>query len=95
VLLAVRDKVMEPENLPRLPAMVESILSYTVTDLAKSDIAALTCLATKVDTDEGMTTFVISPDMITATSTTRGSYIMLPNREKIDVLIQQFLGEHE
>ncbi len=90
VLLALREKLLQPQILFRVPALVDAFIDEVLTDLSKAEIAALTCIATRVPR-ERITSYTITRDMARATRTTRGSYILIPDEEKVQALIAAFL----
>jgi LCP family protein required for cell wall assembly len=91
VLLALGKQAVDSKNVASLPAIANSFLGDTVTDLSKAELASLTCLATKISHDT-VTTYRIGPEMVTPVTTTRNASVMLPNMERIHVLIAQFLA---
>lgn len=90
VLLALREKLLQPQTLAAVPSLVDAFIDEVITDLSKAEIAALTCIATKVPR-ERITSYTITRDMARATRTTRGSYILIPDEEKVQALIAAFL----
>jgi LCP family protein required for cell wall assembly len=92
VLLALRQKMLSSEMIPQLPAVIDTVLSYTYTDLTRSQIAALTCLATRLDMDRDYSTYSVSEDMAVGYWTTGGSYVMVPDYGRIRGLVSAWLG---
>ena len=92
VLLALREKLLQPQTLAAVPSLVDAFIDEVLTDLSKAQIAALTCIATRVPR-ERITSYTITRDMARATRTTRGSYILIPDKEKVQALIADFLQQ--
>lgn len=92
LMLALSDQAYKSRNLSALPELANSVLSNTVTDLSKADIASLVCLATKASRDT-ILTYTIGPEMVTPVGTTYNASVMLPHMEPIRVLVAEFLSE--
>lgn len=90
VLWALRDKLLQPQTFTAVPSLVDTFLDDTLTDLSRAQITSLVCIATQVE-DDDIVSYPITPDMVTATLTTRGSYILLPNEGQIRELVGGFL----
>lgn len=92
VMLALGEQALDPGQISSLPALANSLLDDIVTDLSKSELASLTCLASRISRDT-VTTYRIGPEMVTSVATTRKASVMLPKIEQIGVLIDEFLGD--
>lgn len=90
VLLALREKFLEPQTLAKAPALADALLEEVLTDLSKAQVTNLICIAPKVER-ENIFIYTIGPSMVTSTSTTRGSFVLLPDEEQIRPLIADFL----
>lgn len=91
VLLALREKLLQPQTLAAVPELVEAFVDEVLTDLSRAQIAALTCLATRVEREQ-ISSVTIGRDAVISTVTTRGSYILLPRQPEIEALIAAFLN---
>lgn len=91
VLLAIRDKALSLNLLPKLPEMM-SILADTVqTDLQPNDILALAQIAARIDRDN-IKTVVIDESMTVRHFTPTGADVLLPIREKIRPVIDELFS---
>ncbi|MBI4769862.1 MAG: LCP family protein [Chloroflexi bacterium] len=93
VMLAIRDRALSPEVLPRLPALAEALYGAVRTDLRLSDVASLLCIAPKIDRG-AIQRYAIDGNYVQAWVTGDGAHVMIPNREALGPLIATFNGEH-
>ncbi len=91
VLLAFRDKLVSPEVIPQIPALVATLGRLARTDLAPQELAALACLSTKIDRS-AITAQTIDRTMVIPWTTTGGAQVSIPNREVIAPVVAKFLG---
>lgn len=91
VLLALRDKMLQPRTLRSLPSLVNAFLEDVVTDLSKAEIASLVCIVNKVDRDD-IIARTVGPDMLTPVITTGKSYVLLPDETQVRDLVADFLN---
>jgi LCP family protein required for cell wall assembly len=95
VLLAIRDKALQLDMLPKIPELWNSMAGTVETNLQLVDIAELAQLADEIDAehiqtaviDVNMTTNYIVPDT--------GAQVLLPHREKIRELVDEMFAESE
>ncbi len=82
VLLAVRERVLQLDILPRIPDLWRSMKGYVETDLGLSDILYLAWLGYQVDLEDirGQT---IDRSMARSWETPRGAQVLVPDAEKI------------
>ena len=90
VLGALRDKALQPSTLASIPAIYDAFENDILTDLSKAQITTLTCLLNNVER-EAITTYTIGPDMVTQTYTSKGAFALLPDYEKISVVVETFM----
>ncbi len=88
VLLAVRDKALRLELLPRVPELMTILADNVQTDLQLHQILALTQLAIDID-QNNIKTVVIDGSMTTAHRTETGASVLLPRYDKILPLINE------
>jgi LCP family protein required for cell wall assembly len=91
VLRAFRSRLLSPDIVPTLPAVVQTILSFTSTNLSQAQVAQLTCLATSINPDSDITNYSVTADMATGYWTTLGSYVMVPDYARVRSLVYTFL----
>lgn len=93
VIFAVRDKLLQPETIPHLPALAQVLWSAARTDLSFEDIALLGCLAPQIDSSS-IQTWVIDSSMTIPTKLESGAQVLLPNMDVIQPILEQFnVGE--
>jgi LCP family protein required for cell wall assembly len=81
LLLALWKQLLRPQTIAAVPTLIDAFHDDVLTDLSKAQISSLACLATKVDNDDII--FYRLTDMLTATYTTRGSFVLLPDEDYI------------
>ena len=95
VLLAIRDKALQLNMLPKIPELWASMSGTVETSLSLVDILELAQLASAVDTGN-IQSAVIGPSMtIDYTVPDTGARVLLPRREKIRALIDEMFVESE
>ncbi len=92
VLLALRDKLISPDVIPQLPALLASLGGLAQTDLSPQDMAALACIGPKIER-AAITTLAIDGTMVTPWRTFTGGSVVIPNREAMAPTVQAFLGQ--
>ena len=92
VLLAIRDKMLQADVLPRLPALLAALQNAARTDLAPDEIAALACVGPKIDRS-AIQALAIDGAMIQPWVTPAGGQVSIPNRDAIASLVQTFLSD--
>jgi polyisoprenyl-teichoic acid--peptidoglycan teichoic acid transferase len=91
VLLAFRDKLVSPEVIPQIPALIATLGRLARTDLTPQEIAALACLGAKIDR-AAITAQTIDGTMVIPWTTAGGAQVSIPNREVIAPVVDKFLG---
>jgi LCP family protein required for cell wall assembly len=86
VLLAIRDKALQLNLLPKLPELMVILADTIETDLQPSDILTLAQAASKVGRDKVKSSFV-DESMTLRHVTPTGADVLLPVREKIRPMI--------
>ncbi len=95
-LLAVREKVLQPGTLVKIPSLVDSFLDNVQTDLNLNEIGKLSCLLPKIE-DDGIHSIKIERELVREEINSGGAYVMIPHEEDIRALVDDFqwgrLGE--
>jgi LCP family protein required for cell wall assembly len=95
VLLAIRDKALQLNMIPKIPELWTSMSDTVETSLSLVDILELAKLANAVDAGN-IQSAVIGPSMtIDYTVPDTGARVLLPRREKIRALIDEMFVESE
>ena len=89
VLFAARDKLLSPATLPRLPALVQVLVSAARTNLTLQDLALLGCLAPQIP-PAAIQSRVIDSNMVRDATTSDGAQVLLPNMSAIVPVLEQF-----
>ncbi len=92
VLLAIRDKALQPEVLLRLPAIAEALYGAVRTDLSLSELASLLCIGQRVDRS-AIQTYAIDANYVMDWRTDDGAAVIIPRREAIAPIVREFNGE--
>ncbi|MBN1310987.1 MAG: LCP family protein [Anaerolineae bacterium] len=90
VLMAVRDKIVQPQTLADLALVISDSLDDMLTDLTMAKINSLVCLVPQVEPDR-IQTYAVTEDMITSVRTSKGAAVLLPNYNAISGVIYEFL----
>jgi LCP family protein required for cell wall assembly len=91
VLLAVRNKLVSPSVVAKLPALIATLGHLARTDLTPAEIASLTCIGTRINRS-AITTEAIDGSMVIPWVTADGADVSIPNRDLIGPLVNRFLG---
>ena len=91
VLLAIRDKLISPQSIPKIPALILALQGLGQTDLSPGEIAALACVGPRIDRS-AIQALSIDGTMIQPWTTPGGASVSIPNRDQIAPVVQQFLG---
>ncbi|MBI2906592.1 MAG: LCP family protein [Chloroflexi bacterium] len=88
LLMAIRDRAMQLGIIPKLPALIGDLGGTVKTDLSVSEILTLATIAREIDPESIMSR---SLDMkyLTATLTTAGADVVVPDRQKVKELINE------
>ncbi len=68
ILIAAREKLLQPANLPKLPILVSQFITSVQTDLSPADLKSLMCISQAVSLDS-IKDDSFPQDMFTATNT--------------------------
>lgn len=89
VLFAIRDKLLQPETLPHLPALAQVMLNAVRTDLSLEDIALLGCVGPQIDKSQ-ITTAVIDSRLTEPRTLADGAQVLYPKLDAIQPVLQAF-----
>ncbi|MBL8055936.1 MAG: LCP family protein [Anaerolineales bacterium] len=92
VLLAIRDRLLRPEVIPQLPALINALSGAIRTDLTAEEIAALACVGPQIDRS-AIGAYAITGEYIIPWTTPTGGRVSIPDRDAIAPLVQAFLGQ--
>jgi LCP family protein required for cell wall assembly len=90
VLLAMREKALRLDLLPKLPTLLQSLWGTIGTDMQPQDVLALAQVAVKVKT-ENIKAASIDQTMTVEFRTSTGADVLWPDRAKIGRLIDQVI----
>ncbi|MDE3090247.1 MAG: LCP family protein, partial [Chloroflexota bacterium] len=90
VLMAIRDKALRLDLLPKLPSLVQSMWGTVETDLQPQEVIALAAAAAKVKT-ENIKTAEIDQTMTVEFRTSTGADVLWPDRTKIGQLMEEII----
>ena len=90
ILMAIRDKALRLDLLPKLPALVQSMWGTVETDMTPQVVIALAAAASKVKT-EGIKTATIDQTMTVEFQTNAGADVLWPDRAKIGQLMEEII----
>lgn len=91
ILKAMREKVVQREAVGDLPRIIELGLKEVRTDLSREQIAMLACVGIMIPEDQFLN-YQVTRDYITSARTTRGSYVLVPQYDKVAELIAKFMS---
>lgn len=91
VLVAARDKALRLNLIPKLPSMMATLLDAVQTDLQPGEILALAKLTNQVESDK-IQSRVIDYSMLLPTTTSAGAEVLLPNRDKVRMLVDELFS---
>lgn len=92
VLMAVREKALRLDLLPKLPGLIQSMWGTVETDMSPQDVLTLAQIATKVKT-ENLKTASIDNTMTVEYRTTSGADVLWPDRTKIGRMMDQIIPQ--
>ena len=92
VLLAIRDRLLSPEVIPQIPALITSLGGLVRTDLSAEEMAALACLGPQIDRAD-IHTVALTANNVIPWTTESGAQVSIPNRDTLGPLVQEFLGQ--
>src|SRR5258708_4185430 len=91
VLLAMRDKLVNPQAIAQIPALLAALQKLGRTDLSPSEIAALACVGPRIDR-AAIQALSIDGTMIMPWTTPGGASVSIPNRDLIAPVVRRFMG---
>ena len=91
VLLALRDRLTQPEVIPHIPALVAALINAGQTDLTAAELASLACLGPRIERDT-IRALPIDGAMVMDWTTASGARVSIPNRDLIAPLVMEFLN---
>jgi LCP family protein required for cell wall assembly len=92
LLLAIRDRLLSPDVIPQIPALIGALGGLVRTDLSAEELAALACLGPQIDRASIQTVPVTANNVIPWTTPT-GAQVSIPNRDTLGPLVRTFLGQ--
>ena len=92
VLLAIRDKLLNPAVIPQIPTLLQSMSNLAQTDLSPVEIAALACIGPQIDRST-IIALAIDGTMVIPWTTPTGGRVSIPNREVVAPIVARFLGQ--
>ncbi len=90
ILMAMREKALRLDLLPKLPGLVQSMWGIVETDMQPQDVIVLAAVAVKVKT-ENIKTASIDQTMTVEFRTSNSADVLWPDRVKIGQLIDQII----
>jgi LCP family protein required for cell wall assembly len=90
VLLAIRDKALRLDLLPKLPSLIQTMWNTVETDMQPQEILALANAASKIKT-ENIKTAEIDQTMTVEFTTSTGADVLWPDRAKIGQLVENII----
>jgi LCP family protein required for cell wall assembly len=90
ILLAIRDRALRLDLLPKLPSLIQTMWSTVETDMQPQEILALANAASKVKT-ENIKTAEIDQTMTVEFTTSTGADVLWPDRAKIGQLMEEII----
>ncbi len=92
VLMAIRDKAMQLDLLPKLPALLQSMWGTLETDLTPQDVITLAQAASRVK-KENIKSGSIDESMTVQFRTSQGAVVLWPDRAKIGHVMDQIIPQ--
>jgi LCP family protein required for cell wall assembly len=92
VLLAIRDKALQLDMIPKIPELWNNMADTVETDLQLVDIAELAQLADEINT-ENIRSVVIDNKYTVDYIADTGAQVLLPLRDKIKVVVDEMFAE--
>ena len=89
LLMAIREKLLRPQQFLKIPELIDIFLDEVVTDLSKAQLLSLACIASKLESDD---ITIYNPPALTPAYTTRGSYILLLDEEDVRAKVADFMN---
>jgi len=90
ILLAIRDKAVRLDLLPKLPALIQSMWGTLETDMQPQEVIALASAASKVK-PENIKAATIDQTMTVEFRASTGADVLWPDREKIGQMMERII----
>jgi hypothetical protein len=94
VVLAVRDRVLQLNVIPKVPALWQSLRPAVQTDLGFGEVLSLARLGVEID-PEHIRTLIIDDQVTSNWTTPEGHQVLLPEGEKIQEALQELFSGSE
>jgi hypothetical protein len=88
--LAIRDRALRLDLLPKLPSLIQTMWNTVETDMQPQEILALANAASKIKT-ENIKTAEIDQTMTVEFTTSTGADVLWPDRAKIGQLVENII----
>ena len=88
VLLAIRERLLQLNMIPRVPQLWGEFKDTVQTDLSLSEILSLAKIAREIGT-ENITGKSLDEPYVTSAMTSEGAYVLLPNRDRMREVIDE------
>ncbi|MCB0195962.1 MAG: LCP family protein [Anaerolineae bacterium] len=95
VMLAIRDKALQLDMIPRIPELWTTMSGTIETDLQLVDIVELAQLADEINVDNIQSNVIDSDMTVDYVVPETGAQVLLPLREKIAVAVEEIFSEKE
>jgi LCP family protein required for cell wall assembly len=93
VLLAIRQKALRLDAIPRWPSLAATVLDSIQTDLGPGELLAMAFSALAIDPSR-LQQAVIEPPLVVAHRRADGAAVQLPQWDRIDPLVADLFGPH-
>ncbi len=94
VICAIREKILSPAVLPKIPQIIGAFKDSVVTDLSLEQMSQLACLLPKVDAENllftGLPDDLFTPGRVYSPQMRDNTFIMEADMEELRQVIQQF-----
>lgn len=90
ILMAIRDKALRLDLLPKLPSLIQTMWGTVQTDLQPQEVIALASVASQVKTED-IKEATIDQTMTVEFRTNTGADVLWPDRVKIGQLLAQII----
>lgn len=91
ILLAIREKVLSLDAIPRWPALVATVVDGIKTDMDLRELFAVAFLAVQIDTSE-LKQVVLEPPLVVGHRRADGAAVQLPRWELINPVLEELFG---
>ncbi len=91
VLLALRDRVLDPKNWKRLPVLYRTLRKHVETDLTWSEALPFLALLPRIDLQH-LRFYRIRPPLVDYWRTPEGASVLLPRRGRLLDMLREALG---